>query len=115
MAARKRLANGVGSPLLPGIKDVVLPMHGSSLCPQRQNRTTDLALQIRIVVSQIDRSARAVVLACGVNRFRHAERPQIFSKGFLADRVSRKSIEPRSEPELGAIADHRLRQRFWLN
>jgi len=69
-------------------------MHAALFRPQRQSRTTDLALQVRIVVSQIDRSARAVVLAGRMNHLWRAERPQIFGKGFLADRVGRKRIEP---------------------
>src|SRR5579863_7140579 len=99
MATREWFAGSVGSPLLPRVENVVLPMHGASFSPQRQNRATDFALQIRIVMHQVDRSAGAVVLASRVNHLRSAEGSEIFGKSFFADRVGRKTIETRFEPK----------------
>src|SRR5580700_6022220 len=57
MAAWKRLAGNVGGTLLPRFEHLILPVHGAFFRPQRQSRTTDLALQVRLVMSHIDRSA----------------------------------------------------------
>src|ERR1700740_1001756 len=114
MAARKWFAGSVGSPLLPRVENVVLPVQRTSFGPQRQNGATDLALQIRIIMHQVDGSARAVVLASRVNHLRSAEGSEILGKGFFADRAGRKTIEARFEPKLGAIANHRFRKRLRL-
>src|SRR5580704_13734604 len=115
MAARKRFAGSVGSPLLPRVENVVLLVHRTSFGPQRQNRATDFALQIRIIMHQVDGSAGAVVLASRVNHLGSAEGSEIFGKGFFVDRAGRKAIEARFEPKLGAIADHRFRERLRLD
>src|ERR1700680_145993 len=115
MAARKWFAGSVDSALLPRSEDVVLPVHRPSFGPERQNRATDFALQIRIIMHQVDGSAGAVVLASRMNHLRSAEGSEIFGKGFFADRAGRKTIEARFEPKLGAIADHRFRERLRLN
>src|SRR5579864_2444378 len=64
---------------------------------------------------QVDGGARAVILAGGMNHRGILETSQIFGEGILVESRGGEAIEARFEPKLGAVANHRFRERRLLN
>ena len=69
----------------------------------------------QLVVRQVDRRGGAAILAARVNRFRIQVTAQIFRERLARDRARRRLAELLLEPELDAVAYHRLGQRRRLD
>src|SRR5262249_32063589 len=76
VSARQALAADLRSAFLPDREHVVETAHRPALAPQRRQRARDLLVEIRLVVLQIDRRRRTVVLAHRVDVLHRRRRPQ---------------------------------------
>src|SRR5215831_17355556 len=79
---------------LPGGDDVEHPAGVSVLRPKRQHRTGNLAVKVRRVLLEIDRSPSAVILTSRVDGGRIFETAQIFGIGFRRDGLWNQSGKP---------------------
>ena len=82
----------------PDLQDIVETPHRAALAPQHQQRAAHLLRAVRARMLQINRGARAVVLARRVDRGGVGEAPEILRKRLGRERIraAGRPQEPRS-------------------
>ena len=91
--------------------------------PQHEQRTVNLFVDVRLIVREVNRGRRAIILADGMDRIRLPKRPQVFLKHRGADPVgqwvrelaSTKPQQSAFQKIFGAVLDHSFGERRRLN
>src|ERR1700722_17720049 len=82
MSTGNAAANNLNCVFLPDGDRVIDAAYQSLLAPKHQQRTGDFSISIRLMMFQINRRRRAIILAGGVNARRVAEASQVLRECF---------------------------------
>src|SRR6516162_4725510 len=123
MTCRHRLSFRPDRALLPCLQNIVHAMERPFFRPQYKPRALNFFVEICLVVHEVNRSGRTIILADGVNRIGLAKGAKVFMKHGGTYPVGQRvcelaSAEPQQstlEKIFSAVLDHGFGKWRWLN